>query len=80
MFFAMIRCQFHPDFLPNWIDSKVHCHSPRNVSIESPGPPPNGPNANGCLGNHWGNGRLKDFYGFCWGCQKGWIFVDDTFQ
>lgn len=28
--------------LPN-----VHCHSPRDVSIESPGPPPNGPNANG---------------------------------
>ncbi|CAL1160936.1 unnamed protein product [Cladocopium goreaui] len=27
--------------------SQVHCHSPRDVSIESPGPPPNGPNANG---------------------------------
>eukprot|EP00435_Cladocopium_sp_Y103_P015138 s812_g3.t1 len=26
--------------LPN-----VHCHSPRDVSIESPGPPPNGPGA-----------------------------------
>lgn len=27
--------------------SQVHCHSPRDVSIESPGPPANGPNANG---------------------------------